>query len=90
MPTPRVESLVWSARAEVIERLTVHCRWDRVEPDIQPGLAARAHRDALLVVRDPSHDLVPELPRSLSDGAEQFAALHRRGQYGELLVLRDA
>jgi hypothetical protein len=40
---------VRSARADVIERLTVHRRWDRVEPDIQPGLAARAHRDAVLV-----------------------------------------
>jgi hypothetical protein len=83
-------ALVQSARADVIEPLTVHHRWDRVKPDIQPGLAARAHRDALLVVRDPPHDLVPELPRSLSDAAEQFAALHRRGQHGELLVLWDA
>jgi hypothetical protein len=41
-------------------------------------------------VRDPPHDLVPELPRSLSDAAERFAALHRRGQHGELLVLGDA
>ena len=27
---------------------------------------------------------MPELPRSLSDAAEQFAALHRRGQHREL------
>jgi hypothetical protein len=74
----------------VIERLTVHHWRDRVEPDIQPGVAAGAHRDAFLVVRDSAHDLVPELPRSLSDATEQFAALHRRGHHRELLVLGDA
>ena len=49
----------------------------------------RAHRDALLVVRDPADDLMPEQPCPLGNTTELLAALHRRGQHPALLILRD-
>ena len=46
-------------RADLVERLAVNNDRIHIEPNIDPGLAARADRDALLVMSDPTADLVP-------------------------------
>lgn len=78
-----------SAGAGLLNRFTVHDRRVDVEPDIDPGPAARAHRDALLVMRDPANDLVPHPPCPLSGTREDLAAFQCGGQHRELLILRD-
>src|SRR5450755_3955338 len=78
-----------SARAELVKRFTVHDGRIHVEPKIDPGAAARAHRDALLVVRHPSTNLMTEQPGSFSDRPDRLPTLHRRRQLREPLILRD-
>ncbi len=77
------------ARAGVVECFPIHDRRINIEPDIDPGRASRAHRDALLVVSHPADDLVPQRPRPLGNAPENLGALERSGQFGKLLILRD-
>ena len=62
---------------------------DRHRTGHRSGLTAPAHRDALLVVRDPANDPMPQLPRPLGDAPQYLAALERRRQHRRLLILRD-